>query len=698
MVLRDPFEKQNGFEKNNPSNEQGAALPVDRLASHVADLVLLVPIMALAMAPFRRAIMEAKLLDNALDSDWALIQGFISAIAVGIVWDTFFVSMWGTSPGRAIFGLRVVDVWTGEKPRPFNAFLRALMWWGSVLALGAPFFGVYGNLRRRPLHDRIGDTEVRSRNTRRQSAPPRMTELAAGSLFTTGAIFFAVLVFFSQMMVFNEHARVAKSKDEPHLCEEVSSAVENWEAQSAKPTRISVALSLSSAGVIESDCLEREADYALWNDQGRLLGYLAKGLLRFGRDYEESDQYFAKVCDLEPDSDSCRVVGWYRELAMQSENSAAGNDSNSSVSALDRSIETVESLEKLARSILPNGARKSQASNAPDWMRLLLLRELFVQKGDPGLILQLTQEPAHHESVGAKLVEYRARALWRLDRKREAKATVFSTVDALPRHQRVVLTSWLCSRELYESSCTQDSNRACEMMEKSADQESGDLSTPAFVVASLRHAECKMKSGRGTGVAFGEIAKRTEDSNGLKLIESIRRLRTDERSKGLADLREIAANSAGDDDLFVTEANVRLVEELAKLPKQNREATKELSALRERWYKSKKARRYADWGRALFEALAKREEWSKAAEVGVLLGAEYESDRTLQSRIAVAAWKAGQQQLATELIESLEKTRVPASLETATKAPDPEFEILERIRHSGRVPSGAKAPATGRSK
>ena len=685
MVLGNPFEKPTGFDKKRRSEGEGTALPFDRLASHVADLVLLVPIMALAMAPFRRAIMEAKLLDNALDSDWALIQSIAAALAVGIIWDTFFIAIWGTSPGRAIFGLRVVDLWNGEKPRPFNAFLRAMTWWGSVFALGAPFFGVYGNSRRRPLHDRVGDTEVRSRNTRRQSAPPHLTELAAGSLFTTCALFFASLIFMSQAFVLKEHARLARAKDEPRLCEDVTNAVANWETRGPKPTRISVALSLSSAGVIDSECLERESDYALWNDQGRLLGYLAKGLIRFGRDFEESEQYFAKVCELEPDSDSCRIVGWYRDLAIQSEGLSPSTEAAAKISSFEKSLESVESLETLARSVLPSGPRSSQGSTAPEWLRLLLLRELFVQKGDPQLILQLTQEPAKHESVGAKLVEYRARALWRLDRKREAKTTVFGSVDALPRHQRVVLTSWLCSRELYESSCTVDSNRACEMMEKSAEEESGDFAMPSFVVASLRHAECKMgAAARGTGKVFSDLAKHAEEQTGRKLIASVQKLRTVDRAKGLTDLRELAAEESVDDDLFVTEANIRLVEEVAKRPVADSEASKELSSLRERWYKSQKARRYADWGRALFEALSKRQEWSKAAEVGVLLGAEYESDRSLQSRIAVAAWKGGQQQLATELVEALEKTRFPASIEINPRGVDPEQEILERIRNSGR--------------
>jgi uncharacterized RDD family membrane protein YckC len=679
MVLDNPFEQKSHDKRDSSASGEGTALPLDRLAAHVADLVLLVPIMALAMAPFRRAIMDAKLLDNTFDSDWAFIQSLVAAIAVGVVWETFFISMWGTSPGRAIFGIRVVDMWTGAKPRSFHAFLRALTWWGSTLFLGAPFFGVYGNAKRRPLHDRVADTEVRSRNTRRQSAPPRITELAVGSLFATGAIFFASLIFTSQAVVLKEHARLADAKDIPRLCEDVTYALDTWETRDARPTRISVALSLSAAGAVDTSCLDVEADYALWNNHGRLLGYLAKGLIHYGHDMDESEQYFAKVCELEPESDSCRMVGWYRDLAAESNNEVAGHGE------IDQSADTVDSLEKLARTLLPGGGNRTARTVSPDWMRLLVLRELFVQKGDPGLILQLTQEPAKHESVGAKLVEYRARALWRLDQKREAKATVFASADALPRRQRVVLTSWLCSRELYESSCTNDASRACDMMERAAEEDSGDFATPAFLVASLRNAECRIEKGRATSSAFTQLAKYADEISGKKLVESVRLLRTDDRAVGLAQLRDLASTADADEDIFVTEANIRLVEEIAKRPVGDRRATSELAGLRERWFASRGARRYADWGRALFEALSRRNEWSKAAEVGVLLGNEFETDRRLQSRIAVAAWKAGKQQLATELVEQLEKSRFPASVEPGgTAAKNSDADILNRIRRSGR--------------
>jgi uncharacterized RDD family membrane protein YckC len=705
MVIHDPFESPRSRSGSENRGKTHVALPLDRMASHVADFVLLAPVMALAMSPFRRAVGEARLLDRVAESDIALLQSLIAAIFIGVVWETFFVGIWGTTPGRAIFGLRVIDVWTGEKPRIFNAFLRAMTWWGSILFFGAPFFGVYSNPRRRPLHDRAADTEVRSVNTKRQSAPPKLAELAAGSMMTSMMMFFATLVLTSQFVLLRERARVDEVASAPRLCEEVSLAESTWERPDRAPTRIHVALSLSAAGYVDTGCLETEADYALWNNGGRVLGYLAKGLTRFQQDPEESEKYFSKVCDLEPDSDACRLVGWYRTLSESYEGRALASEDaefadSSDVKQVDDSALT-ENIESLARSMLPHDARRARSgTETADWYRLLVLRELFQMKADPDLILRLATDPGRHLAIGAKLVEYRARALWRLGQKEQSKATVFASADALPQRSRVVLTSWLCSRELYESgasTCSADAMRACEMMQNSADEASGDFSVPSFLLASARHAECRIQTGRGTTSLLTNLASHVLEDRGKELFESIRLMQSSEREKGISLLRKLASSVSRPEnqtDLFVTEANIRLLEELSRRPGADRDTQSEIAELRERWFQSPNARRYGDWGRALFDALDRRGDWRSATEVGVLLGSgfEFENDRGLRNRVAVAAWRAGKKKLAAEILDSSERSRLPASLIPSARemgrvkldsARSSDIEILEAIRRSG---------------
>lgn len=668
MVLKDPFDNRRaGAEKKFAPGRDGAALPLDRLASHVADFILLLPLMALAMAPFRREVLDAKILGEASTANTSMLKGILAAALIGVLWETVLIAWRGTTPGRAIFGLRVVDIWTGEKPRPLHAFLRALAWWASILLLGAPFFGVYGNGRRRPVHDRIGDTEVRSRLTHRQSPPPQMTELALGSLLTTTSLALAALIVAGQFVLMRDHATELGNERRTAFCPTVSDSMEEWESRESKPTRIGVALSLSAADAIDMECLESEADFALWNDAGRVLGYFAKGVIRFSQDRSESDLYFSKACELEPDSDACRLGRWYRDVDPLSQ------DDN----------QFADSLEKIA---IAHQDRKS----VPDWWKLFVLRELMARDGAPEVILRLARMPSRHHLIGSRLVEYQARALWSLDRKSEARGSVYAVLDSLPRASKVAAASWLCGREIYENSCGTAADRACGAMNRAIIPSSGDYDSPNVLLSSLRHSECKAKDGTISSNYITQVLKHVEDPSAQQLLISLRRIRNGETEQGVDELRELASNPDATDDPYVTEANIRLIERLAGRSVQDRAAKRELRELRERWLNASNARRYVDWGRSLFAAFSRRKEWTEASAIGSALISRLELDRGLQKKVAIAAWRAGNRQLASQVLEAIERTRVPASLgATPLSNHEPsidatELSILESIRRAGR--------------
>ncbi len=657
MVIRDPFEKPIARK-----NERfGLALPFDRLGSHVADFVILAPLMALAMAPFRRTMMETRLLGDLWATDVAMIKSGAAALLVGVLWETIFVALWGTTPGRMIFGLRVVDVWTRHRPRPMHAFLRALAWWLSVAAVGAPFLAVFSNVRRRPLHDRLSDTEVCSVRERRLAVAPLPAELAFGALFASVAAAFAVVVVGVQFSVLTEHHEISMTKDKAPLCEMVTAAMNEWEG--GKVTRLSAALALSAAGYLEPSCLEIEADHALWSDRERLLGYLAKGLLRIGQDEEEAESYFDKVCGLESDSDACKLVSFYR----------SAHSPDRALASIEEGLETEQSLDVLARGIAKASSakgisRKSAKTMSPDWVRLLLLRELFVRDGDVEVALALTAEPSSHPLVGAKLLEYRARALWRTGHKKEARVVVQAAADALPQASRQAVTTWLCSRELYEDHCSEDSRRICKMMERSVSDVEADGSTdPLFLIASFRHRECAVDAQRGKSMIslLADYSKRADGESGQQLFDAIRMLYEGESEKGISTLKEIAARPDAALDFFVTEANIRLLEEMDRRAASDVEASGLIVEIQNRWFESRTASRYDDWGRILFKTLVHRQSWSQAARVGAVLVGMVEGDQDLTARVAVAAWKAGKKNLAGELLESIDGARLPASLETS---------------------------------
>src|SRR5690242_17083202 len=90
----------------------GLAAPIDRLAAVIIDLFLVLgPVILLVVAPFRRRIFEAVLLD---ETQMAFYQGICATfivIALILTYQTLCHSFFGATLGKFFLGLRVQYVW-----------------------------------------------------------------------------------------------------------------------------------------------------------------------------------------------------------------------------------------------------------------------------------------------------------------------------------------------------------------------------------------------------------------------------------------------------------------------------------------------------------------------------------------------------------------------------------------------------------
>ena len=188
-IPRKPSENRPA-KKDARSLEARLASPIDRVAAFIADLVLLVPLMTLIAAPFRRRALEAQLLEN--NEGWA--SAYILAVGACVLfflaYQTVFLVWWGATPGKRALGLKVETLWENrKKPRAFAAFLRAVGLCLEMLCLGLPWVAVFGNARRRPFHDRLGDTVVVAVRATKAAGPPNMAEISmAAPLLPTVSI------------------------------------------------------------------------------------------------------------------------------------------------------------------------------------------------------------------------------------------------------------------------------------------------------------------------------------------------------------------------------------------------------------------------------------------------------------------------------------------------------------------------------
>ena len=112
--------------------QERLAAPVDRFAAFIADCLFMAPALTLALAPFHREAMRAQLISSR--DGWAIAAAMaVVTVALGfIAYHAVFVACMGSTPGKKLFGLRVVSIWTNRKPRAGAALARA---WGLALEM-----------------------------------------------------------------------------------------------------------------------------------------------------------------------------------------------------------------------------------------------------------------------------------------------------------------------------------------------------------------------------------------------------------------------------------------------------------------------------------------------------------------------------------------------------------------------------------
>ncbi len=303
MVIRDfyqddsdQFASKNVFEKR----QIHLAHPIDRLAALILDLgVIFIPLFTLISAPIKRQMIESTLVN-----DWESVislgaKAFIAVLFVYLIVHVFSHLFFGTTFGKKIMGLQVVDIWSGSRPSLWNYFLRSFYLFFQFLGLGLPLVLALTNKKNRALHDQLTDTLVIS--TRPASAkefswwPLKAVVRLAG----VGLIAIAIPSFLKVV------ATAAGTVDMSAIIfpNENNSTLNCGPAES-----LHEAMSLVASGYMETSCLKEYADLEFVDGASPSgLGYLAKSFL-YVENQALSDRYLEKVCEVEPSSASCTLA------------------------------------------------------------------------------------------------------------------------------------------------------------------------------------------------------------------------------------------------------------------------------------------------------------------------------------------------------------------------------------------------------
>jgi uncharacterized RDD family membrane protein YckC len=672
---------------------ESLASPLDRMAAVVADLIVFLPLLALAIAPFRRQALVAQLLSR--DEEWNVaLVGAVSAGLVAILaYQTFFVWIFGATLGKLVLGLRVQPVWGEKKPPLMAAFLRSFTWCAELAILGLPWLAVFADERRRPFHDRVADTAVVSVGKRKPAGPPSLAEksLASGVYAALlGCITLVTAVSISQ--IFSPHGASDGHRSEPIgkivsemeskglLCRAVGNAKQEWIAPegATTPPRLAIALSLYGAEAIDETCLEQEADFSLWREKDRALAYVAKGLVQNEGD-EARESYLEKACEVERESAACQLS---RLIILQDEQ----EDGLSSPESAEEKLALVENQNEMDGLI--EQARLSESPFLKVWsLKSLASRREYARAYD------FASESAPERMIGQFYSRERTKALWSLDRRDEARLSARSAIDTFDKEQRGEFARWLCDQETKSGRCESASLWSCDVLAASIDKNEQWLGTPEVATAFIRGEACR---NRDWPAWLAKIEPKLPDAEARSFVKALRALTAGREKEGVRGLKEIASDISHRSAFFF-EANEKLVS-IAK-------SAAELEPVIRTWAKLEPSEAWAHLGHELVARLGEVQDWSRSIEVGLKLLETDRFDREVQRKLVVAAYRAGNRSMAAGFLSALAQAdqalNKQPSAESRRPASTDEFQVVaeelakDLVSEASKEPGSPVGPAAG---
>jgi len=168
MVLQDLHHSQHS---HNPIDALRAPAIFDRLAAALIDFICYFFVVFVILSPLRREMAMARLTESESDFAFSYSLSLFIFFVICVLYQSVFIAWKGATPGMMALKLRVVGVWENEKPGWTSSLLRGVMWTLGGALLCIPYLGVFTNERRRPIHDRLADTEMISLNGRVSAKP-----------------------------------------------------------------------------------------------------------------------------------------------------------------------------------------------------------------------------------------------------------------------------------------------------------------------------------------------------------------------------------------------------------------------------------------------------------------------------------------------------------------------------------------------
>ncbi len=577
--------------KSEDANRDGAA-PLDRFAAGVIDYaIVLMPFIYLILAPFQRAIKVAAVFGTAPAWGIPIITALsvFSVVVMIFLYQTLMVTFWGGTVGQLLLGLRVCNLWDRTKPRFGQSAMRSFFWFLSWIALGVPFLAIFGNELRRTIHDRVADTVVISvRNDRKVESPTRRAALIVSGIFWAVGVVAVIFLASTVISYLNQYSQqnglIAQLEADNVLCEQVSDAQANWPNENgAQAKRLSVAMSLYTAGIIGRHCLQGEVENLPYGKTEQPLLDLAKSFV-YADAPGLSQSYLTKICQLNASSVECAMSQWMTQIAHGKWSNVKGE------------LAALNHVQKVFPFIWAE--REAMAHN------------------DYRLAWSFLQKLPDVKELADFATPQRLKLLVALGHNKEAHGVAAAAYSALDDDAKLRVSSFMCDENI-GLSCAKLQSRGCQIFSRLTSEYSDALNSTQASLAYLRLYECGDSTQNPASINYEPLLSLPLNRNVKELVEAISRPGT----RALNKIRQ--RKSLG--EKVVAEATCRIIERTSNIQK--------LTALMRYWRDKPDTLAWQRVGEQLFNKLYQSHSYALSAQVGKTLLAEKMSQMRLARQI-----------------------------------------------------------------
>lgn len=272
----------------------GLAAPKDRLAAYILDCLLLLPLIQILQAPFKKWILESLIFE---ETSFLSVYRFFNLsifISLFVVYYTLMIWWRGQTLGKMFFRVKVISY---HGHIDFNSSLsRALFMFFEMLFFGLSYLSVFIHPLRRPLHDRVADTLVISEKS--PAGFPNPQEKWRASVFRMALSF----LFLLSGGVYSLITSLQEDSEVVSLLEECKQNLPMEQASSEQLIEMHMVQKVSET------CFSELVKEQLWENSSPMTLFAMSVVER--ADQEASRSYLKQICQENSNHHLCDVSRW----------------------------------------------------------------------------------------------------------------------------------------------------------------------------------------------------------------------------------------------------------------------------------------------------------------------------------------------------------------------------------------------------